>query len=118
MVDNSDDNFRTRDERREHDRSRLIVDVFFDGKDATGVASTKDISIGGFYMSTQAEIPEGSLLLVKCMTRSRAGCDWAGPILLWTQGNYCRESLPVSGNLPLMLLLSIPGQLISSTPCS
>jgi len=36
------------EERRLHDRSRLIVDVFFDGKDATGVASTKDISVGGF----------------------------------------------------------------------
>jgi PilZ domain len=53
------------DDRREFDRSRIIVDVFFDGNDATGVASTMDISIGGFYMSTKAEIPEGSLLLVR-----------------------------------------------------
>ena len=53
------------DERRVFNRSRLIVDVFFDGKDATGVASTKDISMGGFYMSTQTTIPEGSLLLVR-----------------------------------------------------
>ena len=53
------------DERRVFNRSRLIVDVFFDGKDATGVASTKDISMGGFYMSTQTTIPGGSLLLVR-----------------------------------------------------
>jgi hypothetical protein len=53
------------DERRVYDRSRLIVDVFFDGNDATGVASTKDISLGGFYMNTQATIPEGSLLLIR-----------------------------------------------------
>jgi len=53
------------EERREFDRSRLIVDVFFDGKDATGVSSTKDISVGGFYMNTQTTIPEGSLLLVR-----------------------------------------------------
>ena len=53
------------DERRRYDRSRLIVDVFFDGKDATGVASTKDISAGGFYMNTQASLPEGSSLLVR-----------------------------------------------------
>jgi len=53
------------EERRAYDRSRLIVDVFFDGKDATGVACTQDISIGGFYMNTQTEIPEGSLLLVR-----------------------------------------------------
>jgi PilZ domain-containing protein len=53
------------DERRRYDRSRLIVDVFFDGNDATGVASTKDISVGGFYMNTQANLPEGSVLLVR-----------------------------------------------------
>ena len=53
------------DERRFFDRSRLIVDVFFDGADATGVASTKDISIGGLYMNTQAELPEGALLTLR-----------------------------------------------------
>jgi hypothetical protein len=53
------------DERRAHDRSRLIVDVFFNGADATGVASTKDISLGGLYMNTQAVIPEGSLLTLR-----------------------------------------------------
>jgi PilZ domain len=53
------------DERRQHDRSRLIVDVYFDGLDATGVASTKDISAGGLYMNTQALLPEGSVLLLR-----------------------------------------------------
>jgi Tfp pilus assembly protein PilZ len=53
------------DERRQHDRSRLIVDVFFDGKDATGVASTKDIGAGGLYLNTQAEIGEGAVLLLR-----------------------------------------------------
>ena len=53
------------DERRNYDRARLIVDVFFDGKDVTGVASTKDISPGGLYMNTQAEIPEGTVLLIR-----------------------------------------------------
>jgi hypothetical protein len=53
------------DERRRHDRSRLIVDVFFDGKDATGVASTKDIGAGGLYLNTQAEIAEGAVLLLR-----------------------------------------------------
>ena len=64
MVDELDEDV-TPDDRRRFDRSRLIVDVFFDGNDATGVASTKDISVGGFYMNTQAEIPEGSVLLVR-----------------------------------------------------
>jgi len=53
------------DERRHFDRSRLIVDVFFDGKDATGVASTKDIGAGGLYLNTQAELAEGSVLLLR-----------------------------------------------------
>ena len=53
------------DERREHDRSRLIVDVFFDGKDATGVASTRDLGTGGLYLNTQAELPQGAVLLLR-----------------------------------------------------
>lgn len=53
------------DERRLHDRSRLIVDVYFDGADATGVASTKDISVGGLYMNTRTVIPEGSVLTLR-----------------------------------------------------
>ena len=65
MVDELDDDMSGTDERRRFDRSRLIVDVFFDGSDATGVASTKDISAGGFYMNTQAVLPEGSILLVR-----------------------------------------------------
>ena len=56
MVDDKDRGFETQEERRSHDRSRLIVDVFFDGKDVTGVASTKDISPGGLYLNTQAEL--------------------------------------------------------------
>lgn len=53
------------DERRKHDRSRLIVDVFYNGQDATGVASTQEISLGGLYMNTQADLPEGSALLLR-----------------------------------------------------
>jgi hypothetical protein len=53
------------DNRRRHDRSRLIVDVFFDGKDGTGIASTKDISVGGLYMNTQSVLPEGAVLLLR-----------------------------------------------------
>ena len=53
------------DERRRHERSRLIIDVFFNGDDLTGVASTKDISPGGLYMNTRAEIPEGAVLTLR-----------------------------------------------------
>lgn len=70
--DERDEGFESQEERRSYDRSRLIVDVFFDGKDVTGVASTKDISPGGLYMNTQAEIPEGALLLVRIPFRQDA----------------------------------------------
>ena len=53
------------EERRRHERSRLIIDVYFNGDDLTGVAATKDISPGGLYMNTQAEIPEGSVLTLR-----------------------------------------------------
>ena len=53
------------EERREFERSRLIIDVFFEGADLTGVASSKDISPGGLYMNTKADIPEGALLTVR-----------------------------------------------------
>lgn len=54
-----------KEERRRFERARLIIDVFYDGHDLTGVASTQDISAGGLYMNTQAEIPEGSVLTLR-----------------------------------------------------
>ena len=65
MADDTEDGFEPPEERRLADRSRLIVDVFFDGKDATGVASTQDISVGGLYINSQTPIPKGSLLLIR-----------------------------------------------------
>jgi hypothetical protein len=59
------------EERRRFERSRLIIDVFFNGDDLTGIASTKDISQGGLYMNTQAEIPEGSLLMLRIPLEGR-----------------------------------------------
>ena len=65
MIDDAEESLDGPDDRRRYDRARLIVDVYFDGRDATGVASTKDISVGGFYMNTQASLPEGATLLVR-----------------------------------------------------
>ncbi len=65
MVEQFNEAATSPEERRQHDRERLIVDVFYDGKDATGVASTQDISVGGLYMNTQAVLPEGSVLLLR-----------------------------------------------------
>jgi len=70
VVDDNERNLDPHEERRVYDRSRLIVDVFFDGQDVTGVASTKDISPGGLYMNTQADIPEGALLLIRIPFRA------------------------------------------------
>jgi len=65
VVDEPEESLDGPDDRRLYDRSRLIVDVFYDGNDVTGVAATKDISVGGFYMNTAASIPEGAVLLVR-----------------------------------------------------
>ena len=70
MAGDKDAGFETQDERRRHDRSRLIVDVFFDSTDATGVASTKDMSPGGLYLNTKTEIPEGVSLVVRIPFRN------------------------------------------------
>ena len=72
MAEDRDEGFETQDERRAHDRTRLIVDVFFDGQDVTGVASTKDISPGGLYLNTQTVIPQGAILLVRIPFRPDA----------------------------------------------
>ena len=47
-------------ERRGSDRKKLIVDVNFNGGDATGIANTRDIGIGGLYMTTNAKLDVGT----------------------------------------------------------
>ena len=47
-------------ERRGSDRKKLIVDVNFDGGDATGIANTRDIGVGGLYMTTNARLETGT----------------------------------------------------------
>lgn len=65
MVEDNEELLDSSEERRAYDRSRLIVDVYFDGTDTTGVASSKDISLGGLYLNTQTAIPEGAHLVVR-----------------------------------------------------
>jgi len=52
-------------ERRHSDRKKLIVDVNFDGGDATGIANTRDIGIGGLYMTTNARLETGTPILIR-----------------------------------------------------
>lgn len=47
-------------ERRDSERKKLIVDVRFSGGDATGIANTRDIGIGGLYMTTAANLEIGT----------------------------------------------------------
>jgi hypothetical protein len=46
-------------ERRRSDRKKIIVDVRFEGGDATGIANTRDIGIGGLYITTNANLSTG-----------------------------------------------------------
>lgn len=47
-------------ERRQSDRKKLIVNVDFEGGDATGIANTRDIGIGGLYMATTSDFKIGT----------------------------------------------------------
>ncbi len=58
-------------ERRKSDRKKLIIDVKFEGGDATGIANTRDIGIGGLYMTTNAALEMGTPIFLKMMVGSR-----------------------------------------------
>jgi hypothetical protein len=51
-------------ERRSSDRKKLIVDVQFDGGDGTGIANTRDIGVGGLYMTTTAPLDIGTPIMM------------------------------------------------------
>ena len=52
-------------ERRQTDRKKLIVNVEFEGGDATGIANTRDIGIGGLYMATNYEFEQGQSIKMR-----------------------------------------------------
>ncbi len=52
-------------ERRNDDRKKLIVDVQFSGGDATGIANTRDIGIGGLYITTKVTLEIGTPISMK-----------------------------------------------------
>jgi hypothetical protein len=58
-------------ERRRSDRKKLIVDVNFNGGDATGIANTRDIGIGGLYMTTNAKLETGTLIFMRMTVRGK-----------------------------------------------
>jgi hypothetical protein len=58
-------------ERRTSDRKKLIVDVKFDGGDATGIANTRDIGVGGLYMTTNAQLENGMPIAMRITVGGR-----------------------------------------------
>ena len=52
-------------EKRRSDRKKLIINVNFNGGDATGIANTRDIGIGGLYMTTNAKLETGTLIFLR-----------------------------------------------------
>ena len=58
-------------ERRKSDRKKLIIDVKFEGGDATGIANTRDIGVGGLYMTTGAALPLGAPVFMRMSVGER-----------------------------------------------
>jgi hypothetical protein len=58
-------------ERRGSDRKKLIVDVNFNGGDATGIANTRDIGIGGLYMTTNSRLEIGTWISMRMTIGSK-----------------------------------------------
>jgi len=52
-------------ERRYTDRKKLIIDVNFKGGDATGIANTRDIGIGGLYITTKTTLDIGTPIFMR-----------------------------------------------------
>ena len=52
-------------ERRYSDRKKLIVNVSFKGGDITGIANTRDIGIGGLYITTKITLDVGTQIFMR-----------------------------------------------------
>lgn len=72
MVDDRSDEKSAIDaERRQADRRKWLVDVQFEGGDATGIAQTGDISLGGLYLTTDAEFEPGTTIFLRLTVGGR-----------------------------------------------
>ena len=58
-------------ERRDSDRKKLIVDVRYEGGDGTGIANTRDIGVGGLYMTTGAPLEIGTVIAMSVNVSGR-----------------------------------------------
>ena len=64
MAGSDSKDARSRVERRNTERKKLIVDVRFEGGDGTGIANTPDIGAGGLYMTTTASLDTGTPIVM------------------------------------------------------
>ena len=64
MTDNEFSESLSTEDRRDSNRKKLIVDVRFEGGDGTGIANTRDIGIGGLYMTTTADLDIGTPIVM------------------------------------------------------
>jgi hypothetical protein len=65
MLPNEKDEVFSPAERRQSERKKLIVNVDYEGGDGTGIANTRDISIGGLYMLTSSPFEIGTPLFMR-----------------------------------------------------
>jgi PilZ domain len=65
MTPNNIDDIFSSSERRNADRKKLIVDIHFNGGDTIGIANTRDIGIGGLYMTTKEAFEIGTHLIMQ-----------------------------------------------------
>ena len=73
-------------ERRNSDRKKLIVDVHFNGGDATGIANTRDIGVGGLYMTTNAALENGMPIMIR-MSIAGSEISLAGTVVYTDPGH-------------------------------
>ncbi|MDH3494889.1 MAG: PilZ domain-containing protein [Acidobacteriota bacterium] len=71
MKPNQSDEALSPKERRTSDRKKLIVDVRFDGGNATGIANTRDIGIGGLYITTNANLATGDEIAMEMIVSGK-----------------------------------------------
>jgi hypothetical protein len=67
-------------EKRQSDRKKLIIDVSYNGGDATGIANTRDIGIGGLYMATKENLAVGTIIMMK-MTLGERELPFSGVVV-------------------------------------
>ncbi len=72
-------------ERRKSDRKTLIVDVSFNGRNETGISNTRDIGIGGLYVTTDADLNTGDEIALQ-MTFSGEGFNVKGIVAYVDRG--------------------------------